>query len=123
MTAQTVRPENVVLDPEQRRRVRERVRNGAVACPGCGGATFSVGNALPLGFLFLNEEHGRYLVALTCTAPGCPTPHTGIRLAAAEFLLPGRRGPGRAWAVVGWVLSLGLRALSGRRARRGISGR
>jgi len=39
-----------------------------------------------MGFLFLDEEHGTYMVALTCKNPGCAAPRTGIRLRHSEFL-------------------------------------
>jgi hypothetical protein len=39
-----------------------------------------------MGFLFLDEEHGTYMVALTCENPACRSPRTGIRLHRSEFL-------------------------------------
>jgi len=42
-----------------------------------------------MGFLFLDEEHGAYMVALTCENPGCEAPRTGIRLHRSEFLWDG----------------------------------
>ncbi len=39
-----------------------------------------------MGFLFLDEKHGNYMVALTCANPDCNAPRTGIRLHRLEFL-------------------------------------
>ncbi len=81
--------ENRVLDEDQRRRVLEKVEERGFRCGSCGSDDFEVGEALGMGFLFLNEEHGAYMVALTCERPGCESPRTGIRLHESEFLRDG----------------------------------
>lgn len=81
-----IRPENKVLNEEQKRRVIEQVGRRGFTCGSCGASDFEVGEALYLGFLFLDDEHGNYMVALTCEKPGCDTPQTGIRLHESEFL-------------------------------------
>ena len=48
-----------------------------------------VGEAMEMGFLFLDKEHGAYMVALTCENPDCDAPRTGIRLHGSEFLWDG----------------------------------
>jgi hypothetical protein len=78
--------ENTQLTESQKRRVLERVEERSVTCAGCGSRDFAVGEALELGFLFFDEEHGMYMVALTCERPNCDTPRTGIRLHRSEFL-------------------------------------
>jgi hypothetical protein len=78
--------ENTRLTETQKQRVLERVRQRNFTCGSCGSGDFEVGEALDLGFLFLNEEHGMYMVALTCEAPDCDAPRTGIRLHQSEFL-------------------------------------
>jgi hypothetical protein len=78
--------ENKELDEKQERRVREKLRKRAITCGSCGSDDFEVGEALYLGFLFLNEEHGMYMVALTCENLDCDTPRTGIKLHESEFL-------------------------------------
>ena len=78
--------ENTELTEYQRRRVLERVEEQNFMCAGCGSGDFKVGEALGMGFLFLDEEHGTYMVALTCENPGCGSPRTGIRLHRSEFL-------------------------------------
>lgn len=85
-TAAATRPELIELDPGARERVSElvTVRGGHCGC--CGGTEFTVGQALYLGFLFLDEAGDAYLVALTCTNPSCPLPRTAIRLRHNEFL-------------------------------------
>ena len=80
------RPENQVLDENQRRRVLEKVRERGLRCGNCGSEDFEVGEALYLGFLFLDEDNDTYMVALSCKGPDCETPRTGIRLREAEFL-------------------------------------
>ncbi len=81
-----IRPENKVLDLIQKRRVLEKVRERGLTCGSCGSGDFEVGEALEMGFLFLDEEHGNYMVALTCENPDCDAPRTGIRLHRSGFL-------------------------------------
>lgn len=78
--------DNKELTEDQKRRVLRRVEERGIICGSCGSGDFEVGEALEMGFLFLNEEHGTYMVALTCEAPDCETPRTGIRLHQSEFL-------------------------------------
>ena len=78
--------ENKVLSEEQKRRVLEQVREKRFTCGSCGSNDFEVGEALYLGFLFLDERHGDYMVALTCENLDCERPWTGIRLHESEFL-------------------------------------
>jgi hypothetical protein len=79
-----IRPENERLDEDQKRRVLEKVREQGFACGSCGSTDFTVGDALYVGFLFLDEEVGNYMVALNCKNPDCA--RTGIRLHQSEFL-------------------------------------
>lgn len=81
-----IRPENTVLNEEQKQRVLDKVRERGITCGSCGPGEFEVGEALYLGFLFLDEEHGYYMVALTCMEPDCEEPRTGIKLHESEFL-------------------------------------
>lgn len=67
-----VRPELISLDAAAVHRVREQVAAKGGHCEACGATDFVVGDALYLGFLFLNEEADAYLVALTCANPQCP---------------------------------------------------
>jgi hypothetical protein len=78
--------ENTELTEYQRRGVLERVEERNFTCARCGSGDFEVGEALGMGFLFLDEEHGTYMVALTCENPGCGSPRTGIRLHRSAFL-------------------------------------
>ena len=78
--------ENTELTEYQRRRVLERVEERNFTCANCGSGEFEVGEALGMGFLFLDEEPGTYMVALTCENPGCGSPRTGIRLHRSAFL-------------------------------------
>ncbi len=78
--------ENTELTESQRRRVLERVEERNFTCASCGSGDFEVGEALEMGFLFLDEEHGSYMVALTCENLDCENPRTGIRLHRLEFL-------------------------------------
>lgn len=55
-------------------------------CEACGATDFAVGDALYLGYVFLNEDADAYMVALTCRNPDCPKPRTAIRLPANDFL-------------------------------------
>ena len=78
--------ENKRLTENQRERVLQKVEERGFRCASCGSGDFEVGEALEMGFLFLNEEHGTYIVALTCERPGCEAPRTGIRLHESAFL-------------------------------------
>lgn len=78
--------ENRVLDDEHKRRVLEKVAERGIVCGGCGSRDFRVGEALDMSFLFLDEEQGAYMVALTCEISGCEAPRTGMRLHESEFL-------------------------------------
>jgi len=78
--------ENTELTERQKGRVLGRVEERNSTCGSCGSGDFSVGEALEMGFLFLDEEHGTYMVALTCANPDCAAPRTGIRLHRTEFL-------------------------------------
>ncbi len=89
------RPENIALAPEEQARVLEQARARHATCPCCGNAEFTVGDALYLGFLFRSEDPDAYMVALTCTNPACPVPHTGIRLHRTQFLAEATPRPGR----------------------------
>lgn len=75
--------ENRQLTASQKERVLARAWERGFACPRCGSRDFSVGDALEMGFLFLSEEHGSFMVALTCEE--CWV-RTGIRLQESEFL-------------------------------------
>jgi hypothetical protein len=77
--------ENIKLGEEQKRKVSKLVEERGVACQGCGSTDFAVGDALQLGRLWFNEEHGAYMVGLRCEEPGCRE-LTGIRLHRSEFL-------------------------------------
>ncbi len=78
--------ENTELTDRQKRRVFGRVEERNITCGSCGSGDFRVGEALEMGFLFLDEEPGTYIVALTCANPDCGAPRTGIRLHRTEFL-------------------------------------
>ncbi|MGV0749437.1 hypothetical protein [Mycolicibacter minnesotensis] len=80
------RPELIDLGQIARGRVSELVTVRGGYCATCGGTDFAVGQALYLGFLFLDEDDDAYLVALTCRNPSCPQPRTAIRLRHKEFL-------------------------------------
>lgn len=81
-----VRPELIRLDAVAHHRVLEQIAAKGGHCEACGAADFAVGDALYLGFLFLNEDSDAYMVALTCCNPDCPKPRTAIRLRDTEFL-------------------------------------
>ncbi len=82
-----VRPELVTLKAAERGRVLEQMALTNRRCDGCGGTSFSAGDALYLGFLFLDEDQDAFMIALTCRNPDCPRPHTGIALPEHDFLL------------------------------------
>lgn len=80
-----VRPELVRLQPDIRQRVRDQIAAKGGYCAGCNETDFDVGDALYLGFLFLDEDDDIYMVALTCRNPACPMPKTAIRLREQDF--------------------------------------
>lgn len=86
MTDEVVRPELVSLNVAEREAVLEQVGAKGGHCEACGGTEFDVGDALYLGFLFLDEDNDAYMVALTCRNPDCPKPRTGIKLPEKDFL-------------------------------------
>ncbi|MGV0731002.1 hypothetical protein ABQE84_02675 [Mycolicibacter sinensis] len=87
MTTDTAaRPELIDIETAARERVSDLLRVRGGHCGTCGGTDFEVGQALYLGFLFLDEENDAYLVALICRDPCCPQPRTAIRLRRKEFL-------------------------------------
>ena len=86
MTETTVRPELVRLEPEECERVLEQAAAKGGRCESCGATDFDVGDALYLGFLFLDEDNDAYMVALTCRNPKCQKPRTGIKLCEKAFL-------------------------------------
>lgn len=78
--------DNTKLTDAQKRRVLERAGERDFSCASCGSTDFEVGEALGMGFLFLDEARGAYMVALTCQNPDCRNPRTGLRLHESEFL-------------------------------------
>ncbi|CQD12509.1 hypothetical protein BN000_02646 [Mycobacterium europaeum] len=80
------RPELIGLDPAARQRVLELIAVKGGHCEACGATDFTVGDAMIMGFLFLDEDADAYLVALTCRNPECPKPRTAIRLSGKDFL-------------------------------------
>src|SRR5690349_23069060 len=92
LDAADTRPADLVpLDDEQRARVRAQLAHEGITCGACGGTAFAVGDALYLGFLFRSERTDAWMVALTCTAPGCPSPHAAVRVHDPRGLLGPRR--------------------------------
>lgn len=81
-----IRPELISLDAAARQRVLELIAAKGGHCEACGAADFAVGDAMIMGFLFLDEDADAYLVALTCRNPECPKPRTAIRLSGNDFL-------------------------------------
>ena len=81
-----IRDENRELTEGQKQQALARIGELSFSCGSCGSRNFQVGDALEMGFLFLSEEHGSYMVALTCENPKCESPRTGIRLRDYEFL-------------------------------------
>lgn len=81
-----VRPELISLDAVAHHRVHEQIAAKGGHCEACGATDFAIGEALYLGFLFLNEDADAYMVALTCRNPDCPKPRTAIRLRDTDFL-------------------------------------
>lgn len=95
-----VRPELVRLEPAERGRVLEQMALVNRRCDGCGGTSFYAGDALYLGFLFLDEDQDAFMVALTCRNLDCPQPHTGITLPQHDFLLNrGEEARAASWTV------------------------
>lgn len=86
----------VVLDESQRDRVRAQLVRERITCGACGGTAFTVGDALYLGFLFRSERADAWMVALTCTGAGCPSPHAAVRVHDARGLLGPRDSTGEA---------------------------
>ncbi|MGB9248648.1 MAG: hypothetical protein WCC28_02535 [Mycobacterium sp.] len=83
-----VRPELINLVPADQDRVLEHLAAKGGHCEGCGAIDFTVGRALYLGFLFLDEDDDAYLVALTCRNPKCAQ-RTAIGLREKDFLSRG----------------------------------
>jgi hypothetical protein len=81
-----VRPELTALDAAARQRVSEQIAAKGGHCECCGATEFDVGDALFLGFLFLDEDNDAYMIALTCRNPDCAKPRTGIVLSEKDFL-------------------------------------
>jgi len=81
-----IRPELTQLTDVQRQRVQSELERRRATCPSCGLREFLVGDALYAGFLFVNEDIGTYVIALTCTNDDCPDPRTGLRLDKSLFL-------------------------------------
>lgn len=81
-----VRPELIALDSASRERVLEQIAAKGGHCECCGAKDFDVGDALFLGFLFLDEDNDAHMVALTCRNPECAKPRTGIVLPEKDFL-------------------------------------
>ena len=73
------------LRPRERRAVAAWVKSHRVHCPRCHSRSFDVGDALYLGFLFVNAELDEWVVALTCRNPHCPAPRTGVKLREQDF--------------------------------------
>jgi hypothetical protein len=86
----------VVLDESQRERVRAQLARERITCGACGSTAFTVGDALYLGFLFRSERTDAWMVALTCTARGCPSPHSAVRVHDARGLFGPRDSTGEA---------------------------
>ncbi len=78
--------ELTTLDTAARQRVSEQIAAKGGYCECCGATEFDVGDALYLGFLFLDEDCDAYMVALTCRNPDCAKPRSGIVLPERDFL-------------------------------------
>jgi len=95
-----VRPELVSLNQAEREAVLKQVAAKGGHCETCGATEFDVGDALYLGFLFLDEETDAYMVALTCRNPDCAKPRTGIKLREKDFLTrDGNAARAASWTV------------------------
>jgi hypothetical protein len=79
------RPELIALDPTARERVSAQIaaKGGYREC--CGAKDFDVGDALFLGFPFLDEDTDAYMVAPTCRNPDCAKAADRNRVAAEGF--------------------------------------
>jgi hypothetical protein len=86
----------VALDDAQRGRVRAQLAHEGITCGSCGGTAFAVGDALYVGFLFRSERTDTWMVALTCTVPGCPSPRAAVRVRDPRGLLGSRDSTGEA---------------------------
>jgi hypothetical protein len=82
------RPELIGLSDAARQRVQDRLAAQDKHCAACAGTVFDVGDALYLGFLFLDEDEDAYMVALTCRTQDCARPRTGMVLHGSGFLQP-----------------------------------
>lgn len=82
-------PELTALDATARERVAAQIAAKGGYCECCGATEFDVGDALYLGFLFLDEDRDAYMIALTCRNPDCAKPRTGIVLGSSDFLSDG----------------------------------
>ena len=80
------RPELIGLDTVAHHRVLEQIAAKGGHCEACGATDFAVGEALYLGYLFLNEDADAYLVALTCRNPDCSNPRTAIVRVGAQVV-------------------------------------
>ncbi|OBF50390.1 hypothetical protein A5756_21295 [Mycobacterium sp. 852002-53434_SCH5985345] len=81
-----LRPELIGLDAVARQCVLDLIAVKGGHCEACGATDFAVGDAMIMGFLFLDEDADAFLVALTCRNPECPKPRTAIRLSGKDFL-------------------------------------
>ena len=86
----------VALEESQRGRVRAQLASEGITCGACGGTAFAVGDALYVGFLFRSERTDTWMVALTCTAPGCPSPRAAVRVHDTRGVLGPRDSTGEA---------------------------
>jgi hypothetical protein len=102
VTDDEVRPELVSLNLAERECVLKQVEAKGGHCESCGATEFDVGDALYLGFLFLDEDDDAYMVALTCRNPDCPKPRTGIKLREKDFL----SRDGNAARAASWTVEL-----------------
>jgi hypothetical protein len=109
-----VRPELVSLKLAERERVLENVAKVSAQCDTCGGTDFDVGDALYLGFLFLDADQDDFMVALICRNADCPNPRTGIILPDKAFLL-NRVAEARA---ASWTVAVPDKASPGEAAHR-----
>lgn len=97
-----MRPELIALDPAACDRVRAQIAAKGGYCGCCGATDFDVGDALFMGFLFVDSAGDEYMIALTCRNPECAKPRTGIILPEKSFLDddgpwdPGSASPSRA---------------------------
>jgi hypothetical protein len=87
-TETLTRTELIDLNDSARQRVQDQLAAQAKHCDGCAGTAFDIGDALYLGFLFLDEDEDAYMVALTCRTRDCTRPRTGMVLHGNDFLQP-----------------------------------